>query len=109
MFWLGALGPGAKGAGILYAQDRCPIMNQHPLSLALVHHRALVLGVWIKIAETHLESRCCLQASLIYNVCLTGQVRAPVTSGWLMYVNAPYKENTPDHSARMSHVALGWM
>ena len=23
--------PGTKGAGILYAQDKCPIMNQHPL------------------------------------------------------------------------------
>ena len=28
------------GAGILYAQDKCPIMNQH-------HDRAFVLGVWI--------------------------------------------------------------
>ena len=47
VFWLGPLGPGTQGAGILYAQDKCPIMNQHPSSQALVHDtgRALVLGV----------------------------------------------------------------
>ena len=37
-------------AGILNAQDECPIMNQHPARVEqrpLVHDRALVLGVWI--------------------------------------------------------------
>ena len=33
VFWLGPLGPGTKGAWVLYAQDKCPIMNQHPLRL----------------------------------------------------------------------------
>ena len=35
----------STGAGILHAQDKCPIMNQHLLPLVLVHDRALVLGV----------------------------------------------------------------
>ena len=33
--------PGTQGAWILYAHDKCPIMNQH-------HDRARVLGVWIR-------------------------------------------------------------
>ena len=45
---VGAVGtPGTKGAGILHAQDTCPIMNQHPVSLALDHDRARVLGIFI--------------------------------------------------------------
>ena len=31
VFWLGPLGLGTKRAGILYAQDTCLVMNQHPL------------------------------------------------------------------------------
>ena len=29
MFWLGPLTAGTKGEGIIDAQDKCPIMNQH--------------------------------------------------------------------------------
>ena len=47
VFWLGPLGPGTKGAWILRAQDKRPIVNQHPLSLALLRDRAQVLGVLI--------------------------------------------------------------
>ena len=49
VFWLGPLAPGAEGAGILYAQDTCPIMNQ-----PLVHDRALILGVWM---AKHMSTR----------------------------------------------------
>ena len=63
------------GALILYAQYKCPIMNQHPLSLALVHNRALVLGVLIAKGTYRIrissESRFC--AILIYNLVLTGR------------------------------------
>ena len=51
--------PDTKGAGITYTQDKCPIMNQHPLLLALGRDRALVLGELTKIAKTHLEFTCC--------------------------------------------------
>ena len=52
--------PGTNGAGILYDQDTCPIMNQH-------HDRALALGVWI---AKHISKPDAAAAILIENVCI---------------------------------------
>ena len=71
---------GTKGAEILNAQDKCPIMNN------------------IMMAKTHLESRSCLQAILRFRMCLAYHI------GWVR--SARFQELTHGGLRRPAAVAM---